>query len=247
MIRADRLLPLAVAMIAVPPLLIAGCAALGIDRAKEASAPLPTRPRLIGGSIAQLQYGHSAPFQVCVGNTCPKPTRKTIVSATQRSDTDTAGMPATPPTIAAAPAPDVPATLIWAEGNKVPVEPRPKTVMITFASGAAVLSPAARKMLDAAAPDARAAEMIEIRGRTDELGGAQLNDVLARNRALAVRDYLHQKQLPEQTLIRVSFKGACCYVAGNDTAEGRAANRRVEIEFKQRTQLTLGSNRNDRL
>ena len=119
--------------------------------------------------------------------------------------------------------------------------------MITFASGAAVLTPAARKALDAAAPDARAAEMIEIRGRTDELGAAQLNDVLARNRALAVRDYLHQKQLPEQTLIRVSFKGACCYVAGNDTAEGRAANRRVEIEFKRAPQLTLGSNRNDRL
>ena len=64
--------------------------------------------------------------------------------------------------------------------------------MITFASGAAVLTPAARKTLDAAAPDARAAEMIEIRGRTDELGDAQLNDVLAGNRALAVRDYLHQ-------------------------------------------------------
>ena len=55
----------------------------------------------------------------------------------------------------------------------------------------------------------------------------------ARNRALAVRDYLHQKQLPVQTLIRVSFKGACCYVAGNDTEEGRAANRRVEIEIKR--------------
>ena len=75
---------------------------------------------------------------------------------------------------------------------------------------------------------------IEIRGRTDELGGAELNEVLARNRALAVRDYLHQKKLPEHTLIRVSSKGACCYVAGNDTEEGRAANRRVEIEFKQR-------------
>jgi outer membrane protein OmpA-like peptidoglycan-associated protein len=156
-------------------------------------------------------------------------------------------MSAVAPTIVAAPSLELSATLIRAEGDQAPVEPRPKTVMITFASGAAVLTPTARKALDAAAADARAAEMIEIRGRTDELGAAQLNDVLARNRALAVRDYLHQKQLPEQTLIRVSFKGACCYVAGNDTAEGRAANRRVEIEFKQRTQITLGSTRNDRL
>jgi outer membrane protein OmpA-like peptidoglycan-associated protein len=139
------------------------------------------------------------------------------------------------------------ATLVQAEASKPTVEPRPKTVMITFASGAAMLTPAARKALDAVAPEARAAETIEIRGRTDELGSASLNDVLAQNRALAVRDYLHQKQLPEQTLVRVSFKGACCYVAANDTAEGRAANRRVEIEFKQRLQLSLGSERHDRL
>lgn len=247
MIREDRWLSLAVATIAVPALLLAGCVALGIDRAKEASTPLPSRPRLIGGSIEQLRYGNSAPFQVCVGNTCPKPTRKTLASATQRSDTDAARMPADPPTIAAAPSLELPAALIQPDANQVPVEPRPKTVMITFASGAAVLTAAARKVLDAAARDASAAELIEIRGRTDELGSAQLNDVLARNRALAVRDYLRQQQLPEQTFIRVSFKGACCYVAGNDTAEGRAANRRVEIEFKRAPQLTLGSNRNERL
>src|SRR5207247_7108853 len=86
----------------------------------------------------------------------------------------------------------------------------------TFASGAAMLTPAARKALDAVLAQARDAETIEIRGRTDELGSASLNDALAQNRALAVRDYLHQKQLPEQTFIRVSFKGACCYVAPND-------------------------------
>jgi len=246
MTRADRWLSLAVATIAVPPLLLAGCTAFGIDRAKEASTPLPSRPRLIGGSIEQLRYGKSAPFQICAGNTCPKPTRKTLAGATPRADADTTAMPIAAPMIAA-PSLELPAALIQPEGNGVPVEPRPKTVMVTFASGAAVLTPAARKVLDSAASDARAAELIEIRGRTDELGAAQLNDVLARNRALAVRDYLHQKQLPEQTLIRVSFKGACCYIAGNDTAEGRAANRRVEIEFKRASQLTVGSNRNDRL
>ena len=75
----------------------------------------------------------------------------------------------------------------------------------------------------------------------------QLLEVLARNRALAVRDYLREKTLSDRTLIRVSAKGVCCYVAGNDTDEGRAANRRVEIELKMRAQATLGSNRNDRL
>ena len=246
MIRAGHFLRLAIATIAVSPLVLAGCAALSADRPKESIAQPPNRPGLVRLAIAQLQYGNGAPFQVCVGDACPKPTSKSFANAIQRSNTDAVVIPAEVPTIAA-PALPPPATLIQAEASKPPVEVRPKIVMITFASGAAMLSLAARKTLDAALAEARAAETIEIRGRTDELGSAGLNDVLAQNRALAVRDYLHQKQLPEQTLIRLSFKGACCYLAANDTAEGRAANRRVELEFKQRAQLTLGSNRNARL
>lgn len=245
MSRADRCLRLTVATIAVSPWLLAGCAALSVDRPKESIAQLPNRPGLVRPAIAQLQYGNSAPFQVCVGDACPKPTNKTLASAAPRSNTDAVLMPADLPTIAA-PSLKSPATLIQAEVIKGPVEPSPKTVMITFASGAAMLTPAARKTLDAVAPEAITAETIEIRGRTDDLGGAQLNEVLARNRALAVRDYLHQKKLPEHTLIRVSSKGACCYLAGNDTEEGRAANRRAEIEFKQRSQLSLRSERRDR-
>lgn len=244
MSRADCFLRLAAATIAVSPLLLAGCAALSVERPKEPLAPLPNRPGLVRPAIAQLQYGHSVPFEVCVGDACPKPTNKTLASAAQGSKT-AVGMPADLPTLAA-PALKLPATLIQADVSKPPVKPRPKAVMITFASGAAMLTPAARKTLDAVAPEARTAETIEIRGRTDELGGARLNEALARSRALAVRDYLHQKKLPEHTLIRVSFKGACCYLAGNDTEEGRAANRRVEIEFKQRLQLSLGSERHDR-
>lgn len=90
-------------------------------------------------------------------------------------------------------------------------------------------------------PEVQRSTAIEIRGRTDELGSAALNDVLARNRALAVRDYLRAQRLPEATTIRLSAKGACCYVAGNDTAEGRAANRRVEIEYRPTVQLAQGT------
>ena len=245
MSRADHFLRLAVATIAVSPLLLAGCAALSVDRPKEPIAQLLNRPRLARLAIAQIQYGNSAPFQVCVGDACPKATHKTLASAKQRSNTDAVVVPADVPTIAA-PSLKLPATLTRADVSKPPVKPSRRTVMITFAFGAAMLTPAARKTLDAVAPEARTAESIEIRGRTDDLGGAELNEALARNRALAVRDYLHQKKLPEHTLIRVSSKGACCYLAGNDTEDGRAANRRVEIEFKQRVQLSLGSEHRDR-
>jgi len=246
MSRAGNFLRLAGAATAVAPWLLAGCAALSVDRPKEPIAQQSSRPWLARLAIAQLQFGNSAPFEVCVGTACPKPTSKTLASTAHGSNSDAAVMPAALPGIAA-PALRLPAPVVPAEVSKPPVEPPPKTVMIGFASGAATLTPAARRTLDGVLAQARAADTIEIRGRTDELGGAQLNEVLARNRALAVRDYLHQRKLPEHTLIRVSFRGACCYLAANDTEERRAVNRRVEIEFRQRLQLSLGSERHDRL
>ena len=90
-------------------------------------------------------------------------------------------------------------------------------------------------------PEAQRAPAIEIRGRTDELGSAALNDMLARNRALAVRDYIRAQHLPEATTIHLSAKGACCYVADNATRDGRAANRRVEIEYQPSMQLAQGT------
>lgn len=244
MSRAATVLRLPAATLAVSPLLLAGCVVLNVDRPKQSTAPLPSRPGLVVGSVAQLRYGNGAPYEVCVANACPKPTHKTLASATRTSQTDAIAPVAEAPTIAAIPfAP--PAPVVQARAIAAAVEPGSTTVMIAFGSGAASLSPAARKTLDALAREARPVDTIEIRGRTDELGSAQLNEALARNRALAVRDYLRQARIPEDTLIRVSSKGACCYIAGNDTAEGRAANRRVEIELKPRTQLSLGSTRNE--
>ncbi len=112
---------------------------------------------------------------------------------------------------------------------------------MTFASGSALLSTAARRELETIIPEAQRSPTIDIRGRTDELGSAALNDALARNRALAVRDYLRTLRLSEATTIRISAKGACCYVADNDTNEGRAANRRVEIEYRSAMQLAQGT------
>jgi len=244
--RGDRFLRFAMATIAVSPALLAGCAALTIHRAKEPIARVADRPRLIRLAVAQLQYGNNAPFQVCIGDACPQPTTKTRASAPQHSNADVVVVPVDLPTDATA-SPKPAAMLVRAETSQPPLALVRTKVTITFGSGAAMLNAAARKTLDAVMPEARTADTIEIRGRTDALGGAQLNEALARNRAFAVRDYLHQQQLPEHTLIRVSSKGACCYVGANDTAEGRAANRRVEIEFTRAPAVAFGSNRNDRL
>ena len=101
MIRAGHFLRLAVATIAVSPLLLAGCAALGVDRQARTHRTTAQPSRLVRLAIAQLQYGNSAPFQVCVGDACPKPTSKTLASATQRSTTDAAVVPADLPPIVA--------------------------------------------------------------------------------------------------------------------------------------------------
>ena len=54
-------------------------------------------------------------------------------------------------------------------------------------------------------------------------------------RAEAVERYLtaRHSRLLAGTEVRVQSRGACCYAAGNDSASGRAANRRVEVTFER--------------
>ncbi len=72
---------------------------------------------------------------------------------------------------------------------------------------------------------------IEVAGHTDNVGSAEYNLELSRNRAGAVRDYLLARGCsPGQASAR--GYGMMQPVAGNGTAEGRALNRRVEIRFR---------------
>lgn len=75
------------------------------------------------------------------------------------------------------------------------------------------------------------AERILILGRTDSVGPSGPNHAMALARAVAVRNHLRSMvpALPDD--IRVDARGLCCYAAPNDTAEGRAQNRRVEVVF----------------
>lgn len=68
-----------------------------------------------------------------------------------------------------------------------------------------------------------------IKAYTDDLGGAQYNDNLARKRAEYVVSWLKAKGVKNP--MEVEAKGKCCYIASNDTDTGRAANRRAEIHF----------------
>jgi len=101
---------------------------------------------------------------------------------------------------------------------------------VLFEPGGDTLSKLAERRLDtvaralAAYPD----RPILVEGYTDAQGSDSTNQELSQRRADAVREYLEQRGVaPEQ--IRALGKGESNPVASNDTAEGRATNRRVEI------------------
>ena len=71
---------------------------------------------------------------------------------------------------------------------------------------------------------------IEVSGHTDNTGSASTNKTLSKNRALTVRNYLISQGIAGE---RVQYEGYGFDrpIAPNNTEEGRAANRRVEIEI----------------
>jgi outer membrane protein OmpA-like peptidoglycan-associated protein len=70
---------------------------------------------------------------------------------------------------------------------------------------------------------------LEIEGHTDNIGSEDYNEHLGELRAEAVRDYLAEKAgIPLHVMNVISF-GESKPVAANNTAEGRAKNRRVVV------------------
>lgn len=69
---------------------------------------------------------------------------------------------------------------------------------------------------------------VEIAGYTDNTGSAAVNRGLSAARALAVRSYLARKGVAPERMVAKGY-GPANPVASNETAEGRAENRRVEL------------------
>jgi outer membrane protein OmpA-like peptidoglycan-associated protein len=69
---------------------------------------------------------------------------------------------------------------------------------------------------------------IRVNGYTDNTGSEGINQTLSQQRADAVRDFLTQQGIPSASITARGL-GEANPVAPNDTAEGRALNRRVEI------------------
>jgi len=72
---------------------------------------------------------------------------------------------------------------------------------------------------------------IEVEGHTDSTGSISYNLKLSEDRALRVANYLTSKGIERQRIYHTG-KGPMTPVASNQTSQGRALNRRVEIRIK---------------
>ncbi|MDY7538745.1 OmpA family protein [Undibacterium sp. 5I1] len=137
------------------------------------------------------------------------------------------------PAIAAAPTP----AAVAAPAPAVAVPPAPTSEKVTFAADAffdfdkAVLKSEAKTKLDDMASKLQGInlEVVIAVGHTDSVGSDAYNQKLSVRRAEAVKAYLVSKDI-EANRVYTEGKGKKQPVADNKTAEGRAQNRRVEIE-----------------
>ncbi len=101
---------------------------------------------------------------------------------------------------------------------------------INFASNSYVLTKEAKVVLKqfAAFLNLNSSYLVEIRGHTDNVGGAESNRKLSLNRALAVREYLLTCGVTAKRLSHKGF-GQDMPLASNDSEVGRSKNRRTEF------------------
>lgn len=94
----------------------------------------------------------------------------------------------------------------------------------------ATLKPEAIAVLNQAAALLQKHErvVVEVAGHTDSKGSEEYNQGLSERRANAVKDYLNSKGVRASRLTARGY-GESRPVASNDTDEGRAENRRVEL------------------
>lgn len=105
---------------------------------------------------------------------------------------------------------------------------------VKFAVGSSDLSKEAADALQQLAQSATSLTgyIVEVTGFADSTGSAAINTKLSKERAQAVVNYLFQQcQVPMRHIVAPGAMGEYGPVASNETKEGRAENRRVEVKI----------------
>ena len=106
-------------------------------------------------------------------------------------------------------------------------------IKVNFAVGKSVISASDKAALSALAHDAvnQTGYIIQVKGFADSSGNAAMNQQLTMDRAQAVIAYLIQDcNIPVRHVIAPGAMGTADPSAPNETAQGRAENRRVEVK-----------------
>lgn len=224
-------------------------AAASAALAASCSAPVVATGNLVAPSrgvtpvaavhVAQLDFGRHAGFATCLPPACPAITPKTLPgepppTAPVPPAVELAGSLGRGETVSpAGPGRDVPPVPATRGTPRSDASSASRQVVVHFAFGNATLSATARALIDEAAEAAPTARRVAISGRTDSVGPSQVNQALARARAEAVSEHLRDRHPRLAPTLTVRAEGACCFAASNDTASGRAMNRRVEVVFER--------------
>jgi outer membrane protein OmpA-like peptidoglycan-associated protein len=120
-----------------------------------------------------------------------------------------------------------------AEPPPVPVKEKIVLRGVHFDFNKATIRADAKPILDQAAATLKehASVAVTVEGHTDSIGSDTYNQKLSVRRAAAVREYLAGQGV-DASRMTVVGKGESDPVASNDTADGRAQNRRVELLVK---------------
>lgn len=111
---------------------------------------------------------------------------------------------------------------------------------VSFATGSAAIKPELRSVLETFAnglsKDSNGMH-VRIVGHTDSTGSDTVNNPLSKERAESVKDFLTDRGVPASR-VDTAGRGEREPIASNETAEGRAKNRRVEIFLREPEQAS---------
>jgi outer membrane protein OmpA-like peptidoglycan-associated protein len=205
---------------------LAACGSMELAGPNPSVSPASAAPGMGAARIAQSGFGGDARFALCQPPACPRPSAKSL-PAPASTAVAVEPSPSRTPRVqdALTLAPTVSHRSPPASASEVIEDPSPLKVVVHFGFGRSDLDAAGRDALDLAAT-----QPLPVRR-----GPAASNQALAQARAEAVQRYLtarHSRVLTAAE-VRVQSQGACCYAAANDSASGRAANRRVEVIFER--------------
>lgn len=229
-----------VALLFASSALLAGC---GTTNWGSTGAPMPASPGRVtaanGGTVVDNWQNGTGEYVWRNGTNelCWRDANWTPATAAVGCDGALVRPVAAAPAPAPAPRAVVPAPAPAPAARPAPAPQPPAATKVTYAADAffdfdkATLKPEGRAKLDDLVSKIQGInlEVIIAVGHTDSVGSDQYNQRLSVRRAESVKAYLVSKGI-ERNRVYTEGKGEKQPVADNRTSEGRAKNRRVEIE-----------------